>query len=83
MIVLLAQNVTKRGVYMGLSLKAARVNAGLSRPDVIKKLLEENGVKIAINTLASYENRATQPDVVTASALVSIYGLSVDDIAWV
>ena len=67
---------------MGISLKAARVNKGYSRPQVIELLESEMGVKIALNTLASYENRVTQPDVVTASALASIYGLSVDDIAW-
>ena len=65
---------------MAISLKAARINAELSRPAVVKRLKDEKGVKISINTLASYENKKTQPDVVTASALASIYGMAVDDI---
>ena len=65
---------------MAISLKAARINAELSRPAVLKKLEAEKGVKISVNTLASYENKKTQPDIITASALASIYGMSVDDI---
>lgn len=65
---------------MKLSLKAARVNAEMSRPEVLKRLEEEKGIKISLNTLASYENKTTQPDVITAIALASIYGKSVDDL---
>jgi transcriptional regulator with XRE-family HTH domain len=65
---------------MGFSLKAARVNAGLSRPAVVERLKGESGVEISVNTLASYENKQTQPNIVTAKALASIYGMSVDDI---
>lgn len=64
---------------MAITLKAARVNKGYTRPDVIK-LLNEKGIKISINTLASYENRATQPDITTGKALAAIYEMSVDDI---
>jgi transcriptional regulator with XRE-family HTH domain len=64
---------------MAITLKAARVNKGYTRPDVIK-LLNEKGIKISINTLASYENKATQPDITTGKALAAIYGMSVDDI---
>ncbi len=64
---------------MGMTLKASRVNAGLSRPEV-KERLKEKGITISINTLASYENKTTQPDIVTAKALASIYEMSVDDI---
>lgn len=67
---------------MAISLKAARVDAGLSRPEVIKKLLDEKGIKLSINTLASYERKQTQPDIITANAIVEIYGRSVDDISW-
>ena len=65
---------------MTYTLKAARVNAELTRPAVISRLMAEYGIKITIGTLASYENKATQPDIITAKALASIYGLSVDDI---
>lgn len=65
---------------MGMSLKAARTNAELSRPAVIKRLKDEKGIILSVNTLASYEKKATQPDVVTAMALASIYNMSVNDI---
>lgn len=65
---------------MAFSLKAARVNANLSRPKVIERLKAEHGVEITVNTLASYENKVTQPNIETAKALASIYGMSVDDI---
>lgn len=65
---------------MALSLKAARVNAQLSRPEVVERLKAEYGVEITVNTLASYENKATQPNIITAKALASIYEMSIDDI---
>jgi transcriptional regulator with XRE-family HTH domain len=66
---------------MAISLKAARVNAKLSRPAVIKKLEEKAGIKITVNTLANYENSTgTYPNIIVAQALASIYGMSVDDI---
>ena len=65
---------------MSLSLKAARVNSGLNRPEVIHKLENEHGIKITVNTLANYENRKSTPDINTGKALASIYGMSVDDI---
>lgn len=68
---------------MAISLKAARVNIGLSRPNVVEKLHKEKGIKISVNTLASYENRCTQPDILTGAALASIYGMTLDDISWV
>ena len=67
---------------MAISLKAARVNVGMSRPDVIKQLNDEYGIKLSINSLANYENKQTQPDITTGKALASIYGMSVDDILW-
>ena len=64
---------------MAITLKAARINKGYTRPDVIK-LLSEKGIKISINTLASYAKATTQPDITTGKALAAIYGMSVDDI---
>ena len=66
---------------MAVSLKSARVNAELSRPVVIKRLKAEHGIEISVNTLANYEKKGcSQPDINTAKALASIYGMSVDDI---
>lgn len=66
---------------MPITLKAARINAGLTRPEVKHKLLEEYGIKISVNTLGNYENKGnSQPDINTGKALASIYGMSVDDI---
>lgn len=68
---------------MALTLKAARVNAEMSRPGVIGRLKAEYGIEISINTLANYENKQSQPDISTAKALASIYGMSVDNIVFV
>lgn len=65
---------------MSLSLKAARINSGLIRADVIKKLKDEYSIEISVNTLGNYENSKSQPDINTGKALASIYGMSVDDI---
>ena len=65
---------------MSISLKAARINAELSRPDVIAKLKAEKGLTLTVGTLANYENKVTQPDMEIGKALASIYGVSVDEI---
>ena len=65
---------------MSFSLKAARVNAELTRPVVIKRLKEEHNIEISVNTLANYEKKITIPDIETGKALASIYGMSVNDI---
>ncbi len=65
---------------MAISLKSARVNAGLTRPEVKRLLKDEYGIKISINTLASYENKVTQPNIETGKALAAIYKMSVNDI---
>ncbi len=67
---------------MAVTLKAARVNAEMTRPVVIKRLKSGYGIEISINTLANYENKQSQPDISTAKALASIYGMSVDNIAF-
>ena len=63
-----------------VTLKAARVNADLTRPAVIERLNTEHGIKITVGTLASYEKKATQPDDITAKALAAIYNIPVDNI---
>ena len=59
---------------MKISLKAARVNAGLTQNEVVKTL------KISKNTLVSYEKYRTSPDINTAKALASLYKLAVTDL---
>ena len=59
---------------MKITLKAARVNAGLTQEEVAKK------VKKSKNTIVSYENGKSSPDMVTGKALAALYGCSVDDL---
>lgn len=59
---------------MKLTLKAARVNAGLTQEEVAKT------VKKSKNTIVNYENGKSVPDIETGKALASLFGLSVDDL---
>lgn len=65
---------------MAITIKAARINVGLLRAEVKKRLEADFNIKISINTLASYENGTTQPNITTAKALASIYGRTVDEL---
>ena len=80
MIVLLAQNVLERIGEMSITLKAARINAEMTRPEVVEQLKRDYDIEISVNTLGNYENKVSQPDINTGKALASIYGRSVDDI---
>ena len=64
---------------MAVHLKAARVNAGLTQSEVVTEL-REKGYKISKNTLVSYELYRTMPDIETAKALATLYGMTVDNI---
>ena len=59
---------------MKITLKAARVNAGLTQKAVIKEL------GISKTTLANYEKGRTSPDIETGKALAALYGASIEDI---
>ena len=59
---------------MQITLKAARVNAGLTQEYVAKKL------KKSKNTIVNYESGKSVPDIETGKALAALYGLSVDDL---
>lgn len=61
---------------MAITIKAARVNAGLTQTEVA------NGVGKTKNTIASYEAYATVPDIKTATAMAEMFGMSLDDIIW-
>ena len=59
---------------MKITLKAARVNVGLTQEDVAKQL------KKSKQTIVNYENGKSIPDIATGKALAALYGMSVDDI---
>jgi DNA-binding XRE family transcriptional regulator len=59
---------------MKITIKAARVNAGLTQDAVAKKL------KKSKNTIVNYENGRSVPDIETGKELAKLYGLSVDDL---
>ena len=59
---------------MKITMKAARVNAGLTQAEVCEKLGINKG------TLINYEKYRTIPDISIAKAMASLYGLSVNDI---
>ena len=61
---------------MAISMKAARVNAGLTQIQVAEKIRKTKG------TVASYESYMTAPDITTAQALAKLYGMSINDIKW-
>lgn len=59
---------------MEMSLKAARVNAGLTQKEAAKAL------KISKGTILSYEKCRTKPDIDTAKKIAELYGVTVNDI---
>ena len=59
---------------MKITLKAARVNAGLTQDEVAEK------VKKSKNTIVSYEKGRSIPDIEMGKKLASLYGCSVDDL---
>ena len=59
-----------------LSLKAARVNAGLNRMNVVESL----GISAA--TLWNWERGATSPSMAMAQRMADMYGVPLDEIAF-
>ena len=59
---------------MEVTMKAARVNAGYTQKAAAKLL------NISNNTLSSYENYKTIPDVLTSKRMAKLYHISVDNI---
>ena len=57
-----------------ISLKAARVNAGLTQAEAAKAL------GISKSTILNYEKYRTKPDIETSKRMASLYGVSVNDI---
>lgn len=61
---------------MKITLRAARVNAGLDQADVAKEL----GVNIA--TVSSWETGKTRPSVSNLEKLCQIYNWPMENIKW-
>lgn len=61
---------------MEISLRAARINAGYTQKSAAHEL------EINKNTLASYENYNTIPDVEMAQRIAALYGVSINSIKW-
>lgn len=59
---------------MKITLKAARVNRGLTQEEVAEK------VKKSKNTIVSYEKGRSTPDIETGKTLAKLYGVSIDDL---
>jgi len=59
---------------MEITLKAARVNAGLSQKEAAKK------IGISKDTLGKYERGISFPDVLVINAIEKIYGVKYSDI---
>lgn len=59
---------------MRITIRAARVNAGLTQEEVAKE------VKKSKNTIVNYENGKSVPDIETGKKLAALYGCSVDDL---
>ena len=59
---------------MKLTLKGARVNAGLTQDEVAKY------IKKSKTTVVSYEKGRTSPDIETGKLLAKLYGVCVEDL---
>lgn len=59
-----------------LTLKAARVNAGLTQKEAAESL------GICEQTLSNYERGISYPDVPMIEKFVGLYGVSYDDLQW-
>lgn len=71
---ILQDNNKKGGDTMAISLKAARVNAGLTQEQAAKAL----GVKKG--TILNYEKYRTKPSIEMAKNIAALYGCTIDDI---
>ena len=59
---------------MAITMKAARVNAGLTQPKAAQL------IGISKSTLAGYENGKVIPKMDVGKKMAEVYGVSVDDI---
>ena len=61
---------------MRITLKAARVNKGLTQVQVA------NSLNVTKKTVCSWENGKTMPKLDKIEPLCELYGVTYDDIAW-
>jgi DNA-binding XRE family transcriptional regulator len=61
---------------MRISLKAARVNKGLTQKDVA------NALNVTEKTVGAWENKKTMPNVNKIDPLCALLGVKYDDIQW-
>ena len=61
---------------MAISMKAARVHAGLTQKQAAKEL------GMSKSTLASYESGKTVPKIDVAQQMASLYGFTVNEISF-
>ena len=61
---------------MKISLKAARVNKGLTQSEVAKTL------NVGKKTVGSWENGKTKPSIAMVEPICILYGVTYDDIDW-
>lgn len=59
---------------MGISIRAARVNARYTQRKAAEKL------DISVSTLANYEKGKTEPDYSIIDNMIKLYGVSFDDL---
>ena len=61
---------------MPISLKAARINAGLSQEELANK------INVAVTSVSRWEQGLSKPRVDVAFELAHICGIKIDDITW-
>ena len=61
---------------MRITLKAARVNKGMTQMQVA------NSLNVTKKTVCSWENGKTMPKLDKIEPLCNLYGVTYDDIAW-
>ena len=71
---ILQDKIRKEVIKLVISLKAARVNAGLTQEQAAKAL----GVKKG--TILNYEKYRTKPSIEMAKNIAALYGCTIDDI---
>ena len=59
---------------MSVTLKAARVNAGLTQVDAASQL------GVSVQTLVNYEKNRKSPTILTAKKIALLYGVSIEDL---
>lgn len=63
-----------------ISLKAARVNAGLTQTQAAEKLSEYFGMTISRQRIMRYEGHPSETPLAFGQGFATIYGLSIEDI---